>query len=67
METQPEGGHELAVKYVRHGSSPRGAQALVDVGASIREELKAVEQQRKALDVVALRHARRVGPHGDHW
>ena len=34
MATQPEGGagHELAQKYIRYGSSPRGAQALVKCG-----------------------------------
>ncbi|HYP05385.1 MAG TPA: AAA family ATPase [Bryobacteraceae bacterium] len=34
MATQPteEGAHELARKYIRYGSSPRGAQALVECG-----------------------------------
>ena len=34
MSTQPEQkeAHELARKYVRYGSSPRGAQALVECG-----------------------------------
>ncbi len=34
MATQPEQkeAHELAQKYVRYGSSPRGAQALVECG-----------------------------------
>src|ERR1700682_4265074 len=34
MATQPEQkeAHELATKYVRYGSSPRGAQALVECG-----------------------------------
>jgi MoxR-like ATPase len=34
MSTQPEQGeaHELARKYIRYGSSPRGAQALVECG-----------------------------------
>jgi MoxR-like ATPase len=34
MATQPgtAGAHELANKYVRYGSSPRGAQALVECG-----------------------------------
>jgi MoxR-like ATPase len=34
MATQPEQSeaHELAKKYVRYGSSPRGAQALVECG-----------------------------------
>jgi len=34
MATQPEQNeaHELARKYIRYGSSPRGAQALVECG-----------------------------------
>jgi MoxR-like ATPase len=34
MATQPEQAeaHEFAKKYVRYGSSPRGAQALVECG-----------------------------------
>ncbi|MBI1894981.1 MAG: AAA family ATPase [Acidobacteria bacterium] len=34
MATQPgtEGAHELANRYIRYGSSPRGAQALVECG-----------------------------------
>jgi MoxR-like ATPase len=34
MATQPEQAeaHELAKKYIRYGSSPRGAQALVECG-----------------------------------
>jgi MoxR-like ATPase len=34
MATQPEqkDAHELAKKYIRYGSSPRGAQALVECG-----------------------------------
>jgi len=34
LATQPESGqaHELAAKYIRYGSSPRGAQALVECG-----------------------------------
>jgi MoxR-like ATPase len=34
MGTQPGsvGAHELASKYIRYGSSPRGAQALVECG-----------------------------------
>jgi MoxR-like ATPase len=34
MSTQPEQkeAHELARKYIRYGSSPRGAQALVECG-----------------------------------
>jgi MoxR-like ATPase len=34
MATQPDetGAHELARRYIRYGSSPRGAQALVECG-----------------------------------
>jgi MoxR-like ATPase len=34
MATQPgtEGAHEMANRYIRYGSSPRGAQALVECG-----------------------------------
>jgi MoxR-like ATPase len=34
MATQPSGdiSHDLAKKYIRYGSSPRGAQALVECG-----------------------------------
>jgi MoxR-like ATPase len=34
MATQPgtDGAHDLANKYIRYGSSPRGAQALVECG-----------------------------------
>ena len=34
MATQPDQkeAHELARKYIRYGSSPRGAQALVECG-----------------------------------
>jgi MoxR-like ATPase len=34
MATQPgsPGAHELATRYIRYGSSPRGAQALVECG-----------------------------------
>ncbi|HUS08330.1 MAG TPA: MoxR family ATPase [Bryobacteraceae bacterium] len=34
MATQPDspGAHELATKYIRYGSSPRGAQALMECG-----------------------------------
>jgi len=34
MATQPEqkDAHEMATKYIRYGSSPRGAQALVECG-----------------------------------
>ena len=34
MATQPgqQEAHELAKRYIRYGSSPRGAQALVECG-----------------------------------
>ena len=34
MATQPgtPGAHELSTKFIRYGSSPRGAQALVECG-----------------------------------
>jgi MoxR-like ATPase len=37
MATQPgsEQAHELARKYIRYGSSPRGAQALVECGRAL--------------------------------
>src|ERR1700744_4630900 len=37
MATQPEeaGAHELARRYIRYGSSPRGAQALVECGRGL--------------------------------
>ncbi len=37
MATQPGGqrAHELANRYIRYGSSPRGAQALVECGRAL--------------------------------
>jgi MoxR-like ATPase len=37
MATQPGGpsAHEAAKKYIRYGSSPRGAQALVECGRGL--------------------------------
>src|SRR5579884_2798876 len=37
MATQPgtEHAHELATRYIRYGSSPRGAQALVECGRAL--------------------------------
>jgi MoxR-like ATPase len=61
MATQPEqkDAHELARKYVRYGSSPRGAQALVECGRVHalmhgRFHLSMEDVQRVAPDV--LRH-----------
>jgi MoxR-like ATPase len=61
MATQPEQkeAHELARKYVRYGSSPRGAQALVECGRVLalmkgRLHLSIEDVQRVAAGV--LRH-----------
>src|SRR5690242_5934180 len=61
MATQPEQkeAHELARKYVRYGSSPRGAQALVECGRVLalmrgRFHLSADDVQHVAAAV--LRH-----------
>ena len=42
MATQPEQkeAHELARKYIRYGSSPRGAQALVECGRVLRADAR---------------------------
>jgi MoxR-like ATPase len=61
MATQPEQAeaHELARKYVRYGSSPRGAQALVECGrchALMRGRFHlAIEDVQKVAPAV-LRH-----------
>ena len=61
MATQPDQGeaHPLARKYVRYGSSPRGAQALVECGRVLalmrgRFHLSVEDVHRVAPDV--LRH-----------
>jgi MoxR-like ATPase len=61
MATQPEQkeAHELSKKYVRYGSSPRGAQALVECGRVLalmrgRFQLSIDDIQRVAAAV--LRH-----------
>jgi MoxR-like ATPase len=53
MATQPEQkeAHELARKYVRYGSSPRGAQALVECGRVL-----ALMRGRVHLSVDDVRH-----------
>jgi MoxR-like ATPase len=53
MATQPEQGeaHEMAKKYVRYGSSPRGAQALVECG-----RVRALMQGRFHLAVEDILH-----------
>ncbi len=61
MATQPEQteAHELARKYVRYGSSPRGAQALVECGrvlALMRGRFQlSIEDVQKVAPAV-LRH-----------
>ena len=52
MATQPgtPGAHELATKYIRYGSSPRGAQALVECG-----RVRALMEQRFHLSIEDLR------------
>jgi MoxR-like ATPase len=53
MATQPEQkeAHELARKYVRYGSSPRGAQALVECG-----RVRALMRGRFHLAVEDIEH-----------
>jgi MoxR-like ATPase len=53
MATQPEGkdSHEMARRYVRYGSSPRGAQALVECGKVV-----ALMRGRFHLSVDDIRH-----------
>jgi MoxR-like ATPase len=59
LATQPEQkeAHELAKKYVRYGSSPRGAQALVECGRVL-----ALMRGRFHLSTDDVRHARRSAP-----
>jgi MoxR-like ATPase len=61
MATQPEQkeAHELARKYVRYGSSPRGAQALVECGrvrALMRGRLHLAVEDIQAVAASVLRH-----------
>ncbi len=61
MATQPEQreAHELARKYVRYGSSPRGAQALVECGrvrALIRGRLNLSVDDIEHVAPAVLRH-----------
>jgi MoxR-like ATPase len=61
MATQPEGGagHELAQKYIRYGSSPRGAQALVECGrvlALMKGRLHLSTEDVDAVAAAVLRH-----------
>jgi MoxR-like ATPase len=61
MATQPEdpSAHELARKYVRYGSSPRGAQALVECGrvrALMRGRFQVSKDDVQAVAPAVLRH-----------
>jgi MoxR-like ATPase len=61
MATQPEGAtsHELAKKFVRYGSSPRGAQALVECGrvlALLHGRLHLSTEDVDAVAPAVLRH-----------
>jgi MoxR-like ATPase len=61
MATQPDAdqSHELARKFVRYGSSPRGAQALVECGqvyALMRGRLHLAIEDIQAVAPAVLRH-----------
>jgi MoxR-like ATPase len=61
MATQPEQqeAHELARKYVRYGSSPRGAQALVECGrvrALVRGRFHLAVEDIEHVAPAVLRH-----------
>jgi MoxR-like ATPase len=61
MATQPEQAeaHELARKYVRYGSSPRGAQALVECGrvrALMRGRFHLAVEDVESVAAAVLRH-----------
>src|SRR5271169_2963988 len=61
MATQPEQkeAHELAKKYIRYGSSPRGAQALVECGrvlALMRGRLNLSSDDVREIAPSVLRH-----------
>jgi MoxR-like ATPase len=61
MATQPETNqaHELATKFVRYGSSPRGAQALVECGRVLALMKGRLHLSVEDIDTVApavLRH-----------
>ena len=78
LATQPQqaDAHELAKKYIRYGSSPRGAQALLQAGrvrALMRGRLNVSSSDIRALALPALRHriilnfdAHAEGKTGDH-
>jgi len=48
MATQPgtKYAHDLANKYIRYGSSPRGAQALVECGRVLAFDAQTLESQQ---------------------
>jgi MoxR-like ATPase len=61
MATQPgtKYAHELANKYIRYGSSPRGAQALVECGrvlALMRSRLNLSTDDVREIAPAVLRH-----------
>ena len=61
LATQPEQAesHEMAKKYIRYGSSPRGAQSLINGGrvrALVRGRLNVSVDDVRALALPALRH-----------
>ncbi len=61
MSTQPGGdsSHEVASKYIRYGSSPRGAQALVECGrvqALMRGRLNLSVDDVRDIAPAVLRH-----------
>ena len=61
MATQPDTpqGHELSKKFVRYGSSPRGAQALVECGrvlALMKGRLHLSTEDVEAVAPAVLRH-----------
>jgi MoxR-like ATPase len=61
MATQPEGAmaHEASRKYIRYGSSPRGAQALVECGrvyALLKGRLHLAVEDIDAVAPAVLRH-----------
>jgi MoxR-like ATPase len=53
LATQPDMGqaHDLAKKYIRYGSSPRGAQAMVECGRVL-----ALMRGRLHLSIDDVRH-----------
>jgi MoxR-like ATPase len=61
LASQPESpqAHELAKKYIRYGSSPRGAQALVECGrvlALMRGRFHLSTEDLQAIAPAILRH-----------